>query len=39
MNIIHEVITNSMQLSPSREAASRSATQELASILWNPNVH
>jgi hypothetical protein len=28
-----------MELSPSREAASRSASQELLNILWNPNVH
>jgi hypothetical protein len=28
-----------MELSPSSEAASRAATQELASILWNLKVH
>jgi hypothetical protein len=28
-----------MELSPSREAASCPATQELPSILWNPTVH
>jgi hypothetical protein len=28
-----------MELSPSREVASCAATQELPSILWNPNVH
>jgi hypothetical protein len=28
-----------MELSPSWEAASCAATQELSSILWNPNVH
>jgi hypothetical protein len=32
-------ITNSMELSPSWETASCAATQELASILWNPEVH
>jgi hypothetical protein len=30
---------NFMELSPSCEAASRSAVQELRNILWNPNVH
>jgi hypothetical protein len=28
-----------MELSPSREPANCAATQELPSILWNPNVH
>jgi hypothetical protein len=28
-----------MELSPSSEAASCAATQELPSILWNPKVH
>jgi hypothetical protein len=28
-----------MELSPSREAASCAATQELYNILWNPKVH
>jgi hypothetical protein len=28
-----------MELNPSGETASRSATQELPSILWNPKVH
>jgi hypothetical protein len=28
-----------MELSPSKEAANRAATQELLSVLWNPKVH
>jgi hypothetical protein len=28
-----------MELSPSSEATSCAATQELPTILWNPNVH
>jgi hypothetical protein len=28
-----------MEMSPSREAASYAATQELPSILWNPKAH
>jgi hypothetical protein len=28
-----------MELSPSREAASPSATQEFPKIVWNPEVH
>jgi hypothetical protein len=28
-----------MEVSPSSEAANCAATQELPSILWNPNVH
>jgi hypothetical protein len=28
-----------MELSPSSEAASCSATQEIPNILWNPKVH
>jgi hypothetical protein len=31
--------TNFMELSPSWEAASRSATREFINILWNRNVH
>jgi hypothetical protein len=32
-------LPNSTELSPSWEAASRSATQELLNILWNPKIH
>jgi hypothetical protein len=32
-------VTNSMELSTSRDAASHAATQKLSRILWNPNVH
>jgi hypothetical protein len=28
-----------MEMNPSWEAASRSATQECSNILWNPKVH
>jgi hypothetical protein len=32
-------LINSMELSPSWEASSRSVTQELRNNLWNPKVH
>jgi hypothetical protein len=32
-------VANFVELSPSWQAASNAATQELASILWNPNIH
>jgi purine nucleoside phosphorylase len=32
-------LANSMELSPSSEAASHLATQKLLNILWNPKVH
>jgi hypothetical protein len=39
-DVIHVLaITNSMRLSPSLEAVSCAATQELPNILWNPKVH
>jgi hypothetical protein len=33
------LMTNAMEMSPSCEAASCAATQELPNILWNPKVH
>jgi hypothetical protein len=36
----HETrLTNSLQQSPSWEASSRSASQEITRLLWNPKVH
>jgi hypothetical protein len=35
----HLNTTNSAELIPSWEAASRSVTQELPNIMWNPKVH
>jgi hypothetical protein len=32
-------LTNSVELSPSSEANSCSATQEIPNILWDPKVH
>jgi hypothetical protein len=37
--LTHFQVTNSMQLSPSWEAASRTAIQVFPNILWNPKVH
>jgi hypothetical protein len=37
--LILSSVSNSVELSRSRKTASRSATQELSSILWNPKVH
>jgi hypothetical protein len=31
--------TNSREMNPTREAASRSDTQEFLSILWDPKAH
>jgi hypothetical protein len=36
---INQLVTNSMEQSPSWEANSKSATKEFLNILWNPTVH
>jgi hypothetical protein len=36
---LHIIVTNFLQLSPSWEAASHAATQELPKIVWNPKVY
>jgi hypothetical protein len=38
-HVIHSLTHSLMELSPSWEAANCAPTQELPSILWNPNVH
>jgi hypothetical protein len=40
VKLAREIVqTNSMNLSPSWEAASRLATQEFSRVLWNPKIH
>jgi hypothetical protein len=34
-----QILTKFMELSPSSEAATCTATQEFSNILWNPKVH
>jgi len=39
LQIINKLLTNSMKQSPSSQAYSHSATEEVSRLLWNLNVH